>query len=75
MKQVTEGRILDLLAQACAHVKVYGLSDTHRVFDRMSEQERLAFDLFLVRTRDPLAFEAGTCEHRFATRVRRMGGN
>ncbi len=38
----------------------------------MSERERVAFDLFLVATEDPLAYEAGTPEHRFSTKVVKM---
>jgi len=75
---ITAGRILDLLVHAAsderlgmtvgpAHVYNY-----RRTFDAMTTAERLAFDLFLVRTKDALAYEAGTVEHRFATRVRRM---
>lgn len=64
---VTEARILDLLADAVqrgdwAWTWHHGMTDA----------ERLAFDLFLVRTGDPLAFEAGTPESRFRRRVEKM---
>jgi len=72
-QSVTEGRILDLLAEAVKKEQIPGHSWAD-VFFHMSAMERLAFDLFLVRTRDPLAYEAGTVEHRFSTRVRRMAG-
>lgn len=75
---ISSSRILDLLAAAVAderngrrlgqpHVYNY-----RRTFDAMTADERLAFDLFLVKMRDELAYEAGTVEHRFRTRVRRM---
>ena len=38
----------------------------------MDRREQLAFDLFLVATEDPLAYEAGTPEHRFSTKVVKM---
>ncbi len=65
-EQVSNARILDLLAQA---VK----GDVHWVFHRgMSAAERSAFDFFLVRMKDPLAWQAGTTESRFLARVARM---
>ena len=68
------GRALDLLAYACKSAAHDGLEAAiswtyHRV---MSAQDRLDFDCFLVRTNDPLAYEAGTPEYRFGARVRRM---
>jgi hypothetical protein len=68
---VTEGRILDLLADACARYRLEGDRGIDWTVMHMSSADRLAFDLFLVRTRDPLAFEVGTVEHRFTTRMRR----
>lgn len=38
----------------------------------MTEADRLAFDCFLVRMKDPLAYEPGTPIHRFVTRALRM---
>jgi hypothetical protein len=38
----------------------------------MTAADRLAFDLFLVKTKDPLAYEAGTTESRFRRRVMAM---
>jgi hypothetical protein len=38
----------------------------------MSDEARLKFDGFLVQTDDPLAYEAGTGESRFAKKVNRM---
>ena len=70
---VTEGMILDHLAAAIARAKVYGRTDIRSYFClHLSSEVRVAFDLFLVRTKDPLAFEAGSCEQRFFTRVSRM---
>ncbi len=42
------------------------------VWSRMSAQEKLRFDLFLVRMNDELAWQAGPPEDRFRTRVLRM---
>lgn len=69
---VTEGRILDLLADACARYRREGERGAQWTLCYMTVDERLAFDLFLVRTKDPLAWEAGTVTHRWVTRVRRM---
>lgn len=72
MTQHTEAEILDLLADTVKHVKLYGASEARNVYARLPNSLRMAFDLFLVRTKDPLAYEAGTGEHRFCTRVERM---
>lgn len=66
------GRNLDLLADACARFKREGMRGVDWTFFNMSAQERLDFDCFLVRMKDPLAYEAGTTEYRFKTRVERM---
>lgn len=75
---VTESRILDLLAAAVQDERngmrrgephVY---NWRRVFFLMTTLERVAFDLFLVRTKDQLAYEPGTVENRFRERVQRM---
>ena len=71
--QRTESEILDLLAETVKRVQVYGMAEAHNVYCRqVSDSMRLAFDLFLVRTKDPLAWEAGTGEYRFCARVQRM---
>jgi len=72
MAPVTEARILDLLTQAAARVLGGDESGVSWVFMHMTRAERLAFDLFLVRTKDSMAWEAGTTERRFRTRVERM---
>lgn len=69
---VTEGRILDKLAEASQRVLRGDQGGAAWVWDHMTSEEHLAFDLFLVRTRDPLAWEAGRPEARFKERVRRM---
>lgn len=38
----------------------------------MTDRDRLAFDLFLVETDDPLAYFAGSTESRFKARVLAM---
>ena len=69
---VTESRILDLITEA-VHRTLHGQEDGAAwTFMHMTPAERLAFDLFLVRVKDPLAYEAGTTERRFKTRVARM---
>lgn len=75
---VSSSRILDRLADACARWRYSasigrtGPDGALDVFFSMSDSERLAFDLFLVSMDDELAHQAGTCEHRFIERVRRM---
>jgi len=69
----TEGQILDFLAEAVHRHLGGDATGWAWVWHRsMSARDRLAFDLFLVRTHDPLAHEAGTAEGRFRTRVLRM---
>lgn len=72
---ITESRLLDLLAEAVSRYKREGSRGIDWTFDHMSDQDRLAFDLWLVRVKDPLAYEPGTTEHRFRTRVRAMAEN
>lgn len=69
---VTEGRLLDKLAEAVQRYKQEGTRGTDWTYDHMSAEERLAFDLFLVRVGDELAYQAGSPESRFRERVRRM---
>lgn len=64
-------KTLDILAEAVQR-ELARPGDWRWTFDHMTQAERLRFDGFLVRMEDPLAWEAGTCEHRFGTRVRRM---
>jgi len=73
-ESVTEGRILDLLAHAAHMARDQGLdAAVGWVWSRMmTPRERLAFDLFLVRVGDELAWKAGSPESRFRERVRRM---
>lgn len=71
--KVESSRILDLLADAVQGYKQDGEQHIAWVFHHcMTADERLAFDLFLVKMKDPLAWEAGTPERRFYTRVKRM---
>ena len=64
---------LDHLAAAVRHCEVYGETAAADYFhNRMDDAARLKFDGFLVRMNDELAYEAGTCERRFKTRVIRM---
>jgi hypothetical protein len=71
-EEVTTGRILDLLADACSRYRLEGSRGVSWTFDSMTPRERLAFDLFLVKMGDELAYQAGTTEFRFRERVRRM---
>lgn len=72
-QQLTTSDVLDHLAAAVSRVNVYGRHEARSYFALcMGDTDRLAFDLFLVRMNDPLAFEAGTCEQRFETRVLSM---
>lgn len=65
---------MDLLAGAVDSAKHDGLDSatSWTWHHRMSAADRLAFDLFLVRTGDELAWRAGSPESRFRERVRRM---
>jgi len=73
MTTYTEADMLDLLVETVQRVKVYGTAEAHNVYCRqMSIDARIAFDLFLVRTKDPLAYQAGMGESRFVERVTRM---
>lgn len=61
------------LTAATKRALVYGDSDIASYFClHMDAAARLKFDGHLVRTQHPLAYEAGTCEHRFVTIVKRM---
>ena len=72
---VTEGRILDALADGVARYRVEGERGADWTWVQLTNDERLAFDLFLVRTRDPLAWQAGSPESRFRARVKAMATN
>lgn len=72
METVSASTILDRLAEACKRFKMEGARGVDWTWDHMSSAERLAFDLFLVKMKDQLAYEPGTPEHRFRTRVQRM---
>ena len=69
---VSSSRILDLLADAVKRYRHEGERGTDWTMLNMSSDERVAFDLFLVRMGDALAWEPGTFEHRFRTRVKAM---
>lgn len=69
---VATSRILDLLADAVAREKREPGAWSWVWHHAMSSDERSAFDLFLVRMNDLLAYEAGTPESRFRRRVERM---
>jgi hypothetical protein len=66
---VTSGRILDLLADAVSRYRREGQRGVDWTLMHMSAEERTAFDLFLVRMKDPLAWQPGTTEFRFRARV------
>ena len=70
---VTSSRILDLLADAARRVRSGQENGAELVWWLdMTEAERVAFDLFLVRMGDPLGYQAGPGWLRFWERVRRM---
>lgn len=72
---VTSSRILDILALAVKQYKVYGKRGIESTFDHMNSDERVAFDFFLVKMGDQLAYQAGTVEYRFTARVLAMANN
>ena len=75
MTPVTTSRILDCLADAVTRYKVEGARGAQWTwFQGMTADEHLAFDLFLVRMGDELAYQAGSPESRWLTRVARMAG-
>jgi hypothetical protein len=64
---------LDHIAAAVRRALLYGDSEIKRYFCmNMDSAARLKFDGYLVQSGDPLAWEAGTCEHRFFTRCKAM---
>ena len=66
-------RTLDHITNAVGRVRQYGESEAGNYWARnMDSDDRLAFDLFLVKMNDELAYQAGPPEHRFTTRVIRM---
>lgn len=70
---VSESRIIDLLTQAANRILLGDSDGAHWVFYHcMSDRERVAFDLYLVRTKDELGFLAGTTFDRFRLRVTQM---
>ena len=72
---VTTGRILDLLAETAARAKRETLdAAVSWTMLHMTDRERVAFDLFLVKTGDELPYRAGAAESRLRERVRRMIG-
>lgn len=76
MTAVDAGRLLDLLAEAVARCKREGVRGIDWVlFHSMTKGERLAFDLWLVKSGDPLAEQPGTIEARFRARVLAMALN
>ena len=73
METVTSSTILDRITEAVLRTKRGDSGGASWVwFHGMSDAEHLAFDLFLVRTKDELAWQAGTPFSRFQERVRRM---
>jgi len=72
---VTTGRIMDLLADAVSRYKREGTRGSNWTFMWMTQDERSAFDLFLVRMKDALAYEPGTTESRFRRMVVAMATN
>ena len=65
-------KMLDILTAAVTRYRTYGRRGIMWEFDTMSAEERLTFDLWLVRTSDELAYHAGTTEARFTARVLAM---
>ena len=65
-------KILDFIASA-ARTELRGENGIvwtwHQV---MTSADRVKFDLWLVKTDDPLAYQAGTAENRFRQKVERM---
>ena len=66
---------LDLLADAVSRYKREGRRGIDWTFMHMADADRLKFDGFLVQTKDPLAWQAGTVESRFKARVLAMALN
>lgn len=68
-------KMLDIVTGAVAQYRVYGRRGISEAFDQMSQEERVAFDLWLVKVGDQLAQHAGTVESRFTARVLSMALN
>lgn len=65
---MTTNEIIDL---ARKQRTVYGQRGVTDTYFQMSKTDRDAFDAMLVQTKDPLAYEPGTTEHRFRIVVNR----
>ncbi len=64
---------LDHFAAAVSAALVYGETELGSYFCRhMDDVARLKFDGYLVQTKHPLAYEAGSPESRFVTVTKRM---
>ena len=64
---------LDHLAKAVKAAVVYGETELGSYFVRqMDDAAKLKFDGWLVQTKHPLAWEAGSPERRFVTVAKRM---
>ncbi len=64
---------LDHLTRAVATALVYDETELGSYFVRhMDDAAKLKFDGWLVQTKHPLAWEAGTAERRFVTVAKRM---
>lgn len=74
-ESISTSRILDKLCEAVCRYNLEGTRGIAWTFDHMTAAERLAFDLFLVRMRDALAWQPGTTEARFTARVVAMATN
>jgi exopolysaccharide biosynthesis protein len=68
-------KMLDLLTDAATGFKVYGRRGIDDVYFSMTADERVTFDLWLVKTGDQLAQHAGTMESRFRCRALAMALN
>lgn len=53
------------MKSALSQIRVYGEKGAPDVFFRMSKADRDSFDKWLISIKHPLAYEAGTQEHRF----------
>jgi hypothetical protein len=61
----------DLVRFGVSRCEVYGEKEIGLTWAMAGAADRKAVDTWLVSTKDPIAFEAGTAEHRFGEVVRR----
>jgi len=69
---VSMSRILDLITEAISRYNREGMRGIEWTFDHMTDAEKLAYDMHLVKVEHSLAWQPGTTESRFKAQVKAM---